>query len=163
MATTTAVTATTRRVAGWNERTSRIGVCSSRTAPSDMRRNSPRRGPLLPLERRKLELAQELDLVHELDAVRLPGPSAGLGHQGDRIGRARAVRVLDEVGVSRRDHRAADLVAFEPARLEHAAGAQLVIRILEDAAVRPLVRGLRRLPLLLESRDDRLDLVDGPR
>src|SRR5262249_57647712 len=96
--------------------------------------------------------------VLELDAVLLPGGAARLGHEGECVRRARAVGVLDEVRMPRRDLRAADAVALEPARLEHPAGAQLVLRVFEDAAVRPLVRWLRCLALRLEVRDDCLDL-----
>src|SRR2546430_850775 len=65
------------------------------------RLTSPRREPLL--QRRQLQRAQELDLVLELDAELVPGPSTGLRHQGDGVARARTVDVLDEVGVPRRD------------------------------------------------------------
>src|SRR5206468_11668065 len=51
----------------------------------------------------------------------------------------RSVRVL------RRDLRPADPVPFQTARLEQAAGRQLELRILEDTAEGPSVRGLGRL------------------
>src|SRR5215831_14596247 len=106
----------------------------------------------------QFELPEEDDLVLEVDAVLLPGAAARLGHEGECVRRARAVGVLDEVRMPRRDLRAADAVALEPARLEHPAGAQLVLRVFEDAAVCPLVRGLRCLALRLEVRDECLDL-----
>ena len=70
-----------------------------------------------------------------------------LGHQRERVGRGRAARVLDEVRVPLRDHRAADPVPLQPARLDQRAGAALAGRVLEHAAERPLRRRLRRLAL----------------
>src|SRR5689334_23252271 len=62
------------------------------------RPGSPPVGRLLP-ERRQLELAQELHLVAELDAELLEGAAARLSHQGERVDRAGAVGILDEVCV----------------------------------------------------------------
>ena len=59
--------------------------------------------------------------------------------------------------------RAADRVALQPARLEHPARAELVLRVLEDAAERALVRRLRRLAPRDQLGDRRLDLVGRPR
>src|SRR5512133_2258864 len=53
-------------------------------------------------------------------------------------------------------------MAFQAAGFEDAAGRQLVIRILEDAAVGPLVRGLRGFALRLQVGHDRLDLLGRP-
>src|SRR5262245_43697068 len=104
----------------------------------------PRAGVLL--HRRELQGAEKDDLVLEPDAELLRGSASRLGHQGDRVGRPRSVRVLDEVRVTRRDLRAADAMPLEPAGLEHAARAELVLRVLEHAPVGPLVGGLSRLP-----------------
>src|SRR5881394_4440104 len=49
-------------------------------------------------------------------------------------------------------------MAPEPARLEHPTGGQLVVRILEHAAVRALVRRLGRLAPRLQIGDEHLDL-----
>ena len=49
-------------------------------------------------------------------------------------------------------------MALEAAELEHPARADLACRILEDAAERPLVRRLRRLPLRDQLRDRRPDV-----
>src|SRR6266571_994972 len=124
---------------------------------------SPWAGRVLLVQRRQLELAKEDDLVLELDAVLLPGAAARRRHQRNRISRPRPVRVFDEVGMARRDLGAADPVALQAARLEQASGRQLVLWILEDAAVRALVRRLRRLALCLEARHDRLDLIGRSR
>src|SRR5207244_8959087 len=56
-----------------------------------------------------------------------------------------------------------DPVALETAGLEHPAGGQLVLRVLEDAPEGALVRRLGRLPLRLQLGDVRFDLVDGAR
>ena len=69
------------------------------------------------------------------------------------------VGVLDEVRVPRRDLGAADPVALQAAGLEHPAGRELVVRVLEDAAESALVRRLGGLPLRLQVGDDRLDLA----
>src|SRR4051794_271780 len=120
---------------------------------------SPRGGRVLLRERGQLELAEENDLVLQLDPVLLPGAPAGLRHQRDRIRRARLVGVLDEVRVARGDLGPADAVTLQAAGLEHAARAERVIGVLEDASVGALVRRLRCLPLLLQLRDQALDLV----
>src|SRR6185437_5238611 len=57
-----------------------------------------------------------------------------------------------------RDLRAADPVTLETARLEHAAGGELVLRVLEDAAERPPIRRLRGLAPGIELADLVLDL-----
>src|SRR5947207_13078756 len=106
---------------------------------------SPWAGRVLLPQRRQLEPAEEYHLVLELDAVLLPGAAARLCHQCDRVLRPGPVGVLDEVGMARRDLRPADSVALQAARLEEAPRRQLVLWILEDAAVRALVRRLRRL------------------
>src|SRR5215210_1264627 len=117
---------------------------SSRTAAFASRRDrltrrvataasSPRRPRLLP---RHLDFAEELDLVDELDAELLTRATARLAHQRERVGRSRAVGVLDEVRVARRDLGAPDPVAAEAARLEHPPGGKLVFRVLEHAAER---------------------------
>src|SRR5438132_4366282 len=124
---------------------------------------SPRGRRVLLLERRQLDVAEEDDLVLELDAVLLPGPAPRFCHQRERIVRPCAVGVLDEVRVTRGDLRAADPMALQAAGLEHASGRELVVRILEDAAERALVRRLRRLALPLQVGDDRLDLVGRAR
>src|SRR5215831_7588117 len=116
------------------------------------------RRPRLVSEGRKLQRPQELDLMLELDSVRLVRSTSCLGHKGDRIRGACAVRVLDEVGVPRRDLGAPDAMAFQAAGLEHPSRAQLVLRVLEDAAESPLVRRLRRLPQRLQLADPPLDL-----
>src|SRR5436305_1252146 len=120
-----------------------------RRAPTSMAEGSPRHERLLP----QLERPEELDLVLEHDAVLLARPPAGLCHQRDRVRGPGAVRVLDEVRVPRRDLGAPDPVALEAARLEHAAGAELVVGVLEDASERPPVRRLRRLSLGLQLGD----------
>src|SRR5439155_15312911 len=106
---------------------------------------------------------EEDHLVLELDAVLLPGAAPCLGHQRDRVLGARAAGVLDEVRVSRRDLSAADPVALQAAGLEHPSCRELVLRILEDAAVGPLVGWLCRLPLSLKLGHDRLDLFGRTR
>ena len=62
----------------------------------------------------------------ELHAVLLGGAPPCLRHQHDRVGAARSIRVLDEVGVPGRDLCAAVAMTFEAARLEHAPGGELV-------------------------------------
>ncbi len=86
--------------------------------------------------------------------------AACLAHQRDRVRRSRVVGVLDEVRMPGRDLRAADAVTLQSTRLQHATGGELVVRVLEDAPVRALVRRLCGLPLGLQVGDDRLDLVD---
>src|SRR4051794_10199972 len=125
------------------------------------RSGSPPGGRLLRSapKRRGAEAAEELDLVPKLDAVFLVRAAAGLDHQRDRVRAACPVGVLDEVRVLRRDLRAADAVTLQAAGLEHPPRAQLVVRILEDAAERALVRRLRCLAPRVEIRDLRLDLL----
>src|SRR5512141_586285 len=132
-------------------------------ACSAMRLTSPRGPAVLPAERRQLERPQEHDLVLELDAVLLRSAPTGLGHQRNRVRGSCAVGVLDEVRVPRGDLGAADSVSPQPARLEHPPRGELVVGILEDAAVRPLVRRLRGLSAGLELADRRSDLIDRPR
>src|SRR5690349_5185589 len=117
---------------------------------------SPRAARVLLRERGQLEGPEEDDLVLELDAVLLPGTPPRLGHQRDRILGARTVGVLDEVGVPGRDLCAADSIAPQATGLEHTAGAELVIGVLENAPVRPLVRRLGGFALCLEVADERL-------
>ena len=99
----------------------------------------------------------------ELDSELVARPPASLDHERERIRGECRVRVLDEIRVARRDLRAADPVPAQPTRLEHPAGGQLVLRVLEHAAERALVRRLGVFPLLLHPRDDLLDLVERPR
>src|SRR5881397_511473 len=108
---------------------------------------------------RQLETADEADLVHELDPELLERAAAGLGHQRESIGRPRIPGVLDEVAVARRDLCSADAVALEADCLEHAAGGELVLRVLEHAPEGPLVRRLGSLASCLEVGDGGLDLV----
>jgi hypothetical protein len=61
--------------------------------------------------RRELEVAEEAQLVLELDAELLERPSSRLGHQRERVDSLRLASVLDEVRVPRRDLRAADPMA----------------------------------------------------
>jgi len=96
--------------------------------------------------------------VLELDSVLLACTPAGFCHQRDRVGGAGSIGVLDEVRVARRDLGAADPVPLQPAGLEQPPGAQLVVRVLEDAAEGPLVRGLGGFPLRLQLGDLGLDL-----
>ena len=63
-------------------------------------------------------VAEHDDLLLELDAELLARPAPRLGDQGEAVGRRRAAGVLDEVRVTRRDDRAADAVALQPAELE---------------------------------------------
>ena len=83
---------------------------------------------------RRHAIAEEHDLVLELDAELLARTAARLGHQREAVGGRRAAGVLDEVRVLRRDHGAADPVALEPAELEHPPRAELAWRVLEDAS-----------------------------
>src|SRR5438105_6957468 len=114
-------------------------------------------------ERRQVVQAEELDLVLELDAELLERAPPRLLHERERVGRAGFARVLDEVRMPRRDLRAADAVPLQAAGLEHAAGGELVVGVLEDAAERALVRRLNRLATRLEVGDRRLDLPRRPR
>ena len=98
-------------------------------------------------------------LVLELDAELLAGAAPGFAHQRERVGRCRSAGVFDEVGVQLRDHGAADRVALQTAGLEHAAGAELVVGVLEDTAEGPLVGRLGRLALGDQRCNRRLDLV----
>src|SRR5439155_19488563 len=66
---------------------------------------------------------------------------------------------LDAVRGHRGDHGAADPEALEPTALEHPAGAELVLRVLEHTSERALVRRLRRLAARVELGDRRADLV----
>src|SRR5438477_12566564 len=129
---------------------------SERTLPFT-RLTSPPRRTLLP-QRLEVEAAEELHLVLELDAELLACSTPCLVHQSDRVGAGGTAGVLDEVRVPRGDLRAADSESLQTARLEHSTCAQLVIRILEDAAERPLVRRLCGFPLTLQIRDDGADL-----
>src|SRR5439155_2841211 len=61
--------------------------------------------------------------------------------------------------VQRRDHRATDAEALEAAGLEHAAGAELVLGVLEHAPERAPVRRLCRLAARVELGDRGSDLV----
>src|SRR5438445_333265 len=110
----------------------RDGLPCARLRPTATRRCSPRAESLLP-ERRQLDLPEELDLVAELHPVLLGCATTGLGDQLDRVLRAGAAGVLDEVRVLRRDLRPADAVTLETARLEHPPGGELVLRVLEHA------------------------------
>ena len=69
--------------------------------------------------------AHEHHLLLELHAELLPCPPPRLAHQSEAIDARRAVRVLDEVRVPRRDHGAADPMPLEAAQLEHAPRAEL--------------------------------------
>src|SRR5581483_7547158 len=106
--------------------------------------DSPRRPD--PLQGRQLERAEEAHLVLELDAEAARDAGAGFGHQRDRVGRRRLAGVLDEVGVSVRDPRPADLEALETALLDGVARPERGARVLEDAPERALVRRLGRFP-----------------
>src|SRR5437763_1015367 len=123
------------------------------------RPRSPR-APALLLDR---DVAEHLDLVHELDPVLLARAPARLGDERERVLGAGATGVLDEVRVLGRDLRAADAMALERAGLEHPPRAQVVLRILEDAAERAPVRRLRRLPLGIQPPHVGLDVVGRPR
>ena len=114
--------------------------------------------------RRQLERAEELDLVLELDAELLarargaPRPSARARR---RSWRAPAFSMKfawrgEICAPPIRWPRRPQASSIRPAR-------ELVLRVLEDAAERALVRRLRRLPLRLQLGDRRLDLVDRPR
>src|SRR5207247_6703527 len=85
-------------------------------------------GPSL-TEPRQLELAEEHDLVLQLDAELLVRPPPGLGHQRNRVVGARVVGVLDEIRVSRRYLGATDPVPLEAARLAHPPGGALVVEL----------------------------------
>src|SRR5439155_9678329 len=125
------------------------------------RPGSPPVWALLP-ERRQLELAEELDLMPQLDAVLLPGAPPRLRHQRNRIRRLRSVGVLDEVRVLGRDLCPADPMTLEAAGLEHATRRELVLGILEDAAECPPVRRLRRLAPGVQVANLLLDLGGVP-
>ena len=130
--------------------------------PPAMRRCSPRRGRARSLLRRRAPAtAEQHDLVLELDAVLLARAAAALRHQRQAVGGRRPAGVLDEVRVLRRDERAADAVALEPAELEQPPGAELARRVLEDRAERALVRRLRRLPPRDEVGDSALISLGG--
>src|SRR5215210_7890264 len=133
-------------------------VRAGRLARGGTARLSPPQAPLLP-QRWELERAEELHLVLELDAELLARAAPSLDHQRDGVHRARSVRVLDEVRVTRRDLRAADSVPLQAAGLEHPPRCQLVLGVAEDAAEGALVRRLRGLPQRLQPRDVRLDLL----
>src|SRR4029079_7785326 len=79
------------------------------------------------------------------------------------LGGARAVGVLDEVRVPRRDLRTADAVALQPACFEHLPRAELVLPVLEDAAAGAPDRRLRGPVERLQPRDVGLDLLLGQR
>ena len=113
-------------------------------------------------ERGQRQRAHELDLVLELDSVFFVRPASRFGHQCKRVSGPSCVGVLDEIRVPRRDLRAADPVALQPAGLEHQPGRQLVVRVLEDAPKRPLVRRLCCLSQRLELGDRCLRPI-GPR
>src|SRR3954469_14737939 len=123
---------------------------------------SPLRARVLLPELRELERAEELDLALELHAELLGGTTPRLGHQRDRLGRTRLRGVLDEVRVPGRDLGPTDAMALQAAGFEHPAGRELVLRVLEDAPERALVRRLGSLPPRLEVTDDRLDLARRP-
>src|SRR5215204_532510 len=114
-------------------------------------------------DRRELEAAQQAHFVLELDAELFERPPAGLGHKRQGLGRAGVTGVLDEVRMPGRDLRAADAVTSQPARLEHSARGELVIRVLEDASEGALVRRLCGLPAGLEVGDFLFDLFRGLR
>src|SRR5438445_561808 len=121
-----------------------------------------------PLPRKLLQLGQaqvakELDLMLEHHAKLLVGAPPRLCHERECVGRRRATGVLDEVRVLRRNLRAADRVTAEAARVEHPPRAQLVIRVLEDAPERALVRRLRVLAPFVELADLGADLLARPR
>src|SRR4051812_4226182 len=100
---------------------------------------------------------ERLDLVPELDPELLPRAAACLAHQGDGILRTGLAGVLDEVRVLRRDLRAADAVALQAARLQHATCRELVVGVLEHAAERAPVRGLSLLAPRVQRAHLRLD------
>src|SRR5579862_660401 len=116
-----------------------------------------------PLQGGQLERPEELDLVLELDAETLVDARSGLGHQRQRVGRGRAACVLDEVGVPLGDHGAAPPNPFQAALLDRPTGAELRSRVLEHAAERALVRGLRVLALREQRRHLRADRDRVPR
>ena len=60
------------------------------------------------------DIAEQLDLVLELDAEALARAAPRLRHQRHHVGRAGVADVLDEVRVHRRDARAADRRPFSP-------------------------------------------------
>src|SRR5262245_10832691 len=110
------------------------------------------------LRRRELREPEEHDLALQHDAVLLVHAAARLDHEGHAVRARRAVGVLDEVRVLRRDLRAADPVPLETAELEHPPRPELARWVLEDAPEGPLVRGLRVLATRDELGDCRLDL-----
>src|SRR5439155_6005347 len=118
----------------------------------------PRSPPMRSLLLERREVAEQLDLVAELDAVLLACAAASLLHQCDRVGGASTAGILDEVRVLWRDLCASAAVAFQSARLQHPACGQLVLGVLEDAAERAPVRGLRRLSPGVQLGHLRLDL-----
>ena len=99
----------------------------------------------------------------ELDSELLLRPAPRLGHQRHGVRGAGTVRVLDEVRMAGRDLGTPDPVALEATRLEHPAGRQLVLGVLEHAPERALVRGLSCLAERLQLRDRGLDLLGRSR
>src|SRR5205814_5726889 len=67
------------------------------------------------------------------------------------------------IRMTRIDYRATESVALQSAIIQHQAGGQLVVGILEDASESALVRGLRGLAEGLELGDRCLDLSWIPR
>src|SRR5262245_15385414 len=101
--------------------------------PPTMRLDSARRGAFL-RRSRYLQEPRKGDFALELDAELLARPAPRLGHEGETVHGRRAARVLDEVRVLRRDHRAADSVPLEATELEHPPRADVACRVLEDAS-----------------------------
>src|SRR5829696_419813 len=94
---------------------------------------------------------EELYLVLQVDAELLARAPPRFDHQRERVLGPRRVGVLDEVRVARRDLSATDAEAAQATLLEHASRGKLVVRVLEHAPERALVRRLRRLSLFLHA------------
>src|SRR5437868_12818281 len=105
------------------------------------------------------DVAEQLDLVREVDAELLPRAAACLGDESERVLGAGPAGVLDEVRVLGRDLGAADAVTLQPTRLEYPSRTELVVRVLEHAPESAPVRRLCRLALGVELPHRRLDLL----
>src|SRR3954463_3508473 len=78
------------------------------------------------------DIAEQHHLVLEVDAELLARAAARLCHEREAIGSRGFPRVLDEVGVLRRDHGAAYAMPLQATSLQHGAGTEPAGRVLED-------------------------------
>src|SRR5215207_1958866 len=143
----------------------RVPPAAFRRAPFPAGRRPATAWPLLirTPQRRRVHLAEELDLGLELHAEALADAAAALGDQGDHVGRGGLPHVLHEVGVLLREARAAHCEPAAAGLVEQHPGAAAlgarVVGVLERGAEGLDAGRLRRLARGAHVRERRLHRV----